>query len=80
MNEEKLYDKKEAADYLKISVPGLENLMRNKKISFSKIGDPVQGRVVFTHSDLKAVLAQSKKWTVRDSSAEILRLIPKEEK
>lgn len=76
MNEEKLYDKKAAADYLKISVPGLENLMRNKKISFSKIGDPVQGRVVFMHSDLKAVLLQSKKFTIRDSSKEILRSIP----
>jgi len=78
--EERLYDKAEAAEYLKISPNTLDRLMAAKKITFTKIGDSRTNRVIFQHSDLKEFLAREKKWTIRDSRKEILRLIPKEEK
>jgi len=73
---EKIYSKDEAAEYLKISLNTLDRLIAAKKITFSKIGGEKSCRVLFEHADLKAFLAREKKWTIRDSVKEILKLIP----
>lgn len=74
--EDKIYTKDEAWAYLKISPGTGDRLMAGKKITFSKIGEGRTSRVIFTASDLKEFLARQKKWTVRDSVKEILKLIP----
>ncbi len=78
--EDKIYTKDETWAYLKISPGTLDRLMAAKKITFTKIGEGRTSRVIFTASDLKEFLARGKKFAIRDSSKEILRLIPPDAK
>ena len=48
--------KKEAAEFLRISIPTINRLMRNRKIPFSKIN----GKVLFQRKDLIDLLESKK--------------------
>ncbi len=78
--EEKLFSREEAAEYLNISKNTLGRLMQAKKITYTKIGEGQTARVIFQHSDLKEFLQRERKWMIRDSRKEILRLIPADAK
>jgi excisionase family DNA binding protein len=45
---EKIYSKKEAAEYLNVSEPTIDRWRKQKRINYSKIG----GKVTFTETDL----------------------------
>jgi excisionase family DNA binding protein len=45
---EKIYSKKEAAEYLNVSQPTIDRWKKQKRINYSKIG----GKVTFTETDL----------------------------
>jgi len=52
--------RKEAADYLRISVRTLDSLARKGEIPYSKLGNGIRARVVYQRKDLDAYLERVK--------------------
>ena len=50
------FTRKEAADYLRISVRTLDSLAQKGEIPYSKLGNGIRARVVYQRKDLDAFL------------------------
>jgi len=52
--------RKEAAEYLRISVRTLDKLAQDGEIPYSKLGKGVRGRVLYRQKDLDAYIERTK--------------------
>jgi excisionase family DNA binding protein len=52
--------RKEAAEYLRISVRTLDKLAKEGEIPYSKLGDGIRARVVYQHKDLDAYVERTR--------------------
>jgi excisionase family DNA binding protein len=52
--------RREAAEYLRISVRTLDKLAKERKVSCSKLGDGLRARVVYQRRELDAYLERMK--------------------